>query len=194
MGRRPTALRDAELAALRESKFYTELTNMAVGCGSGLVAWVVSGATSAAAPITGGSSLIVTQVSAVAGYAGWASCFNSGFRLVSEAVAPEFNDWLDEQWAYTGLVNALDAVALIGGLTAASSTVKMALHLRNTTRKGMLEVLKGLDRQQRKKLATELIRINNPGISNSMLKAMLARVKCRSGSRRCRSTTQSSVS
>jgi hypothetical protein len=168
-----TALRDADYAARRESKFYTELTNVAVGCGSGVIAWVVSSATGAATPITGGASLIVTHASAVAGYAGWASCVNSGLRLMNEARLPEFNDWLDEQWAYTGLVNALDAVALIGGLTAAHSTVKMALHLRNTTGKGMLEVLKGLDRQQRKKLATELIRINNPGISNSMLKAML---------------------
>jgi hypothetical protein len=49
----------------------------------------------------------------------------------------------------------------------------MALTLRRTTGKGMVEVLKGLTRQERARIAEEVIRIENPGISNKALKTML---------------------
>jgi len=166
-------LRQVELAEQRESKFYSELTNVGFGCGGAAVSWGVAAISGSAAPISGGASLIVTKVALVAGYAGWISCGNSLIRLASEAWAPEVNDWLDTFAFYRVASNALDAIGLIGGLTAAAGTVKMALHLQRTTGKTMLQVLKGLSRQQRKELAEELIRINNPGISNKALKMFM---------------------
>jgi hypothetical protein len=168
-----TTLLNMEIAERRESKFYQELTNVGVGCGTAIAGWAMTAAFGAATPLTGGSSLFVAQMSAVAGYAGAISCANSGMRLASEAWAPEWNDWLDQSWIYTGVTNALDAIGLMGGVVATATTIKLVLHLSRTTSKSMFQILKGLSRQQRKTLMEELIRANNPGISNAMMKAIM---------------------
>ena len=49
----------------------------------------------------------------------------------------------------------------------------MALALRKSTGKAMVEVLKGLSRQERARIAEEVVRIQNPGISNSALKTLV---------------------
>ncbi len=56
----------------------------------------------------------------------------------------------------------------VGVAVTGATTLRMARAMRDTTGKSMLEVVKGLGRQQRKALAEEAIRFENPGISNSL--------------------------
>ena len=100
-------------------------------------------------------------------------CANSFVRIASEAGDPGLNDWLDrEQW-YIATAYALDTISVFGAAAATGTTLKMALALRKSTGKSMLQILKGLSRQERKHLAEELVRAENPGISNSKVKALV---------------------
>lgn len=167
------AMHHAETAAARDSRLYVELLSGALGCGSAAIGWVVFAGSLTAVPITGGASSFITVLSATAAGASTAQCLNSGVRVYNELESPGTNDWLDAQWWYTGLAKVLDVISLVGAASSASASLKMALTLRRTTGKTMVEVLKGLSRQERARIAEEVIRIENPGISNSALKTLM---------------------
>jgi hypothetical protein len=82
------------------------------------------------------------------------------------------NDWLDSQKWYTVIAKVLDVISLLQR-SSVRATVRMALGLRQSTGKTMLSVLQGLSRQERARIAEEVIRMENPGISNGALKTML---------------------
>jgi hypothetical protein len=64
-------------------------------------------------------------------------------------------------------------ISVAGGVASAGATLKMVFNLRKAGTP-IKEVLKGLGRQERKRLTEEIIRANNPGISNKVLKALVA--------------------
>lgn len=168
-----TTLKSTQAAEARESRFYSELFGGVMSCGAAAIGWVVIGGSSAAAPVTGGTSTFVAALAWGATLASSAQCATSGYRLYNEIANPQENDWLDSQGWYTTTARALDIVSLAGAGAATAVTVRAALVLRRTTGKSMVEVLKGLSRQERKRIAEEVIRLENPGISNSALKTML---------------------
>jgi hypothetical protein len=102
-----------------------------------------------------------------------AQCVISGVRIYNEISRPENNDWLDSQGWFRYTATILDGISLAGAGSSAATTVRMALTLRRTSGKSMQEVLKGLSRQERRRIAEEVIRMENPGISNGMLKVFL---------------------
>lgn len=61
----------------------------------------------------------------------------------------------------------------MGGVASAGATIKTVFNLRKAGTP-LKEALKGLNRQQRKRLTEEIIRANNPGISNKVLKLLVA--------------------
>lgn len=82
-------------------------------------------------------------------------------------------DWLDTQewYTYTGLF--IDALSLAGVVGAAATSIKTVIAVKKASYgKSVMEVLKGISRQERKKLAEEIARMQIPGISNKALKAM----------------------
>ena len=126
-----------------------------------------------ATPLTGGTSSIIAYLAAGAATASSIQCVNGLGRVAAEAYVPEKLDVLDSQGWYNKLSFALDAISLAGAVASTAITVKLALRLRANTGKSMLEVLKGLSRHERKKLAEEVVRIQNPGISNKQLKVLV---------------------
>jgi hypothetical protein len=160
-------------AQMRESRLYSELLGAGLGCAGAVVGWVVVGGSAGAAPITGGASTFITYLAVGAATASSLACGNSLARVAGELYAPEAVDLFDSNGWYTSTVAALDAVSLLGVGASTAATIKMALAVRATTGKSMLEVLKGLSRQQRKRLAEEVVRAENPSISNSALKALV---------------------
>ena len=72
-----------------------------------------------------------------------------------------------------GEAQALDVISLAGAASSYTATVKIVFTLRNATHKSFLEILKGLNRTERKRLTEEIIRINHPGISNGVLKQLV---------------------
>lgn len=165
----------SEVAEARDKKFNAELLNLGLSCGGALIAWGVTATATGAAPVTGGTSLIIAKFSAVAGWVGTAQCVNAGYRMWNETTHPERNDWLDDQAWYTSAMTAMDAIGLIGSAVSGAATIRMVQIARQGTGKSLLTVLKGLSRQERKKLTEEIIRAHNPGISGQEMKVLLSR-------------------
>ncbi|MCW8935153.1 MAG: hypothetical protein OQK98_10550 [Gammaproteobacteria bacterium] len=154
------------------SSFYSELASTGLSCGAAVLSWIAVGGSSAAIPVSGGTSAAITILAWGAATASSAQCANSAYRLYNETDYgnSEMNAWLDSQAWYNSTTTVLDIVSVAGGVAAAGATVKMALNLSKSTGKSFKEVLKQLTRHERKRLTEELIRAQNPGISNKALK------------------------
>lgn len=159
----------------RDSRFWSELLSTSLSCGAAALSWVAVGGSGAAVPISGGASSVITVLSYTAATASTAQCINSGYRLFNESSLgnPETNVRLDSQDWYVHTMTALDTVSVLGATAAAGATLKMTLQLSKSGTP-VKEVLKGLSRQQRKSLTADIIRAQNPGISNKALKALVA--------------------
>ena len=81
--------------------------------------------------------------------------------------------WLDSQEWYTTTSTALDAISLGGaaaGLKSAALTYRL---LNRSTSESVFSLLQKMGRADRARLTEEIIRIRNPGISNSGIKAAM---------------------
>lgn len=168
-----TTLHSESAAQGRESRLYIEIVSGLAGCSGAVISWIAVLGGAGAAPITGGASTFVVALGWAGAVAGTAQCLNSGVRIYGEVADRELNRELDSQGWYTGTMRALDAVSLLGAGVSTYATIRLTLALRATTGKSMLQVLQGLSRQQRRMLAEELIRRENPAISNTALKGLV---------------------
>lgn len=178
------AIEEDEVAAItrptpnsnkEDAKFYTELFSASLGCGAAALSWLIVFGGSAAIPISGGASTAVAILGYGAATASSIQCVNSFVRMTNESQygSTEVNRWLDSQEWYSHTMTALDVVSVAGGVASAGATLKMVLQLQKAGTP-ISAVLKGLSRQQRKQLTEEIIRGQNPGISNKALKALVA--------------------
>lgn len=156
-------------------RFYQELLSSGLSCGAAALSWIAVAGSSAAIPVSGGTSTAITVLSWSAATASSLQCSNSLMRLYNETDYgdPTVNQWLDSQEWYEHTSTALDVVSLLGVAAATGATIKMVNNLRKAGTP-LKQALQGLSRQQRKSLAEELIRAQNPGISNKALKALVA--------------------
>lgn len=159
----------------QDSGFWGELLNTSLSCGAAALSWVAVGGSGAAIPFSAGSSSVITVLSYTAATASSIQCLNSGYRLYNETSLgdAERNSKLDSQEWYQHTMTALDAISIAGAAAAAGATLKLTLQLSKSGTP-VKEVLKGLSRQQRKSLTEDIIRAQNPGISNKALKALVA--------------------
>lgn len=165
----------SEIAQARDKKFNAELLNLGLSCGGALVAWGITLTAAGAAPVTGGTSLIIAKFSSVAGWVGMAQCVNAGYRMWNETSHPERNDWLDDQQWYTATMTAMDGIGLAASAVTGAATLRMVQLARQGTGKSLLTVLKGLSRQERKKLTEEIIRAHNPTVTGQEMKVLISR-------------------
>lgn len=165
----------SEIAQARDKKFNAELLNLGLSCGGALIAWGITVTAAGAAPVTGGTSLIIAKFSTVAGWVGTAQCVNAGFRMWNETTHPERNDWLDDQQWYTATMTAMDGIGLAASVVSGAATIRMVQLARQGTGKSLMTVLKGLSRQERKKLTEEIIRAHNPRVSGQEMKVLISR-------------------
>lgn len=165
----------SEIAEARDKKFNAELLNLGLSCGGALLAWAVTATATGAAPVTGGTSLIIAKLSGVAGAAGTAQCINAGVRMASETFYPAINEWLDGQDWYNATMLAMDGLSLVSAVATGAGTIRMVQMARSSTGKSLLTILKGLSRHERKRLTEEIIRVRNPGISGHELKVFVSR-------------------
>jgi hypothetical protein len=163
-------LHTGSAAEARESQIYSNLLDVGLSCASAAIGWVVVAGSGAAAPVTGGASTFITVLGYAAAAASTAQCGNSVVRVYNEVSSPESNDKLDKEEWYTSTLKVLDAISLVSAGTATVSALRMAKVLRTATGKSTAQVLKGLSRQERRRITEETIRLANPGISNSAIK------------------------
>jgi len=159
----------------RDGRFLVELGGAALSCGAAFFSWVVVIGSGAAAPISGGTSAAVTVLAWSAAGATSLQCGNSVYRAFNETEYGDqaINDYLDsEQW-YQSTTTALDVISVLGVVASAGATLRVVLNLKKASSKSFKEILKGLNRHERKRLTEEIIRSQNPGISNKTLKALV---------------------
>ncbi len=170
-----TRIQHPQTSKQTEDRFYSELISTGLSCGAAVLSWLVIGGSSAAIPVSGGASTAITILAYSAATASSFQCTNSAYRLYNESDLgdPKKIQWLDSQDWYIHTSTALDAISLAGGITSAGATIKTILRLK-AAGTPFRESLKGLDRQSRKRLTEEIIRANNPNISNKTLKALVA--------------------
>ncbi|SBS31378.1 hypothetical protein MSP8886_02093 [Marinomonas spartinae] len=165
-------LREANAKA-REEQFHKELYSAIEACGPIVIGWIVVGATAAAAPISGGSTGIISMTVAAGTIAGTALCVNSANRALTAGVGyGDLLDMLDQNEWYQETISALNIISLAG--TAASS-VQIFRHIRSLKRLGhsYMDILKGLKREDRVHLTEEILRLKNPHVNNIALKRMI---------------------
>ncbi len=163
---------NAEVQRVRDERFHAELLNLGISCGGALLSWVGAVLSTGAAPVTGGLSLVITVATTAATISGYAQCGVAVYRVGAHLYDPQVTVDLDnEQW-YQILSTTMDIVGLAGAGATAASTTKAVLLMKNATGKSFANILKGLSRQERKRLTEEILRSTNPGLSNSKMKLM----------------------
>ncbi len=158
---------------IRESKLVEEVAGTVLSCGAAFLGWIVVLGSSAAIPLSGGTSSAITYLAVAASAASSAQCFNGIARSGLEVAAPQVNDFLDSQEWYQNMTTALDIISLAGAVAAGAATLKTVKLLMANSGKSASSILKGLSRSERKRLTQEVIRLNNPGVSNKLLKSMV---------------------
>ena len=162
----------AEVQQAMDERFHGELLNLAISCGGAVLSWVAVLISGAAAPVTGGLSLLITGAAYTATAAGYVQCGIAVARVIADRYSPQLTIELDNAEWYQTLSSALDIIGLAGAAAAAGATTKAVLLLKRSTGQSMTNIIRGLSRQERKRLTEEIMRSLHPGLSNSRLKLM----------------------
>lgn len=159
----------------KQDLFYQELLSSSLSCGAAALSWVAVAGSSAAIPVSGGASSVITVLAYGAAGVSSVQCINSAVRFYNETDfgSSEVNQWLDSQLWYTNTMTSLDAISVLGAAASMGATLRMVLNLR-LSGASVSTALKGLPRNTRKRLTEDLIRAQNSGISNGALKALIA--------------------
>ena len=158
----------------KESRLVGEIAGTALSCGAAFLGWIVVLGSSAAIPVTGGTSAAITYLSIGAASASTGQCLNGLYRTNNEIFSPEKNDWLDSQEWYQNTMTSLDVISIAGAAAAGAATLK-ATKLLMANGQTTASILNGFSRAQRKQLTTEIIRLNSPAAakSNQVLKRLV---------------------
>lgn len=156
----------------RESRLLLEVTGTALACAAAIIGIVVVLGGAAVSPLSAGTSLIVSGIGYAALGASGAQCINGIARTGTEIFKPEINDRLDSNEWYAKTLVALDAVSLLGVGTSTLTTIRWVKSLKSSTGKSMREVLRGLSRQERAKLTSDLLSLKDPKISKASIRLL----------------------
>ena len=142
----------------RESHIGRELANMGLSCGSAVLAGFAVAGGVGAAPVTAGASTAISVLTWSATVASGLQCLNSGWRVFNEVFNPSINDGLDSEKWYTVTSDVLDAISVAGGIAGLGQAAQAAIRLSRTSGRPLMEILKGMNRAERKRLAQDLAR------------------------------------
>lgn len=141
------------------SNLRSELLNMGLSCGSAALAGVAAAGGAGAAPVTGGASLAITVVVWAGALATAAQCGISTGRVINEIFDPGSNErYLDSEEWYQNASTALDAISVAGGVASLGQAAQAALRLSRTSGRPLTQILQGMNRAERKRLAQDLAR------------------------------------
>ena len=154
----------------RESRLVVEAINASLSCGAAVVGWIVVLSGSVALPFTAGVSSVVVVAGVSAALASSAQCLIGAVRTYNEKFSPADNDHMDDSDWYNAVSPVLDGVSLIGIGSGALTTVRLLKANKKTLGKSWYEILRGLSRQERKKLTNELLTLKDPSLTAKLLK------------------------
>jgi len=154
----------------RESELVFEAINASLSCGAAVLGWIVVLSGSVAIPFTAGVSSFVVAAGAAAAIASSTQCVIGSIRTFNEQYRPGENDHMDDSDWYNTVTPILDGVSLIGIGASTLTTVRLLKATKKTLGKSWFELLRGLSRQERKKLTTELLTLRDPSLTAKTLK------------------------
>ncbi|HAW92071.1 MULTISPECIES: hypothetical protein [unclassified Arsukibacterium] len=159
----------------RESKVIWEAAGLVLSCSAMVLSWVVLIGGSAAIPLTGGVSAAGVVIAKAGVAITTVQCINATGRTIAESVAPEKLDSLDSNEWYTHTTLALDAISVGFAIHSSASLVKNYQRLKAASGLSPKQFLGSLNRQERKRITEEIIRLDNPSsmVSNRALKRMV---------------------
>ncbi|MDC9612740.1 hypothetical protein PSI19_02350 [Xenorhabdus khoisanae] len=161
-----------------EPSLMLEIGSTALSCGGALVSGFGLLGSGVLVPFSGGTSTPLVLLS----YAGLAAsglqCLNGGYRIYQLTGAGkeggEHVAWLDSQGWYITTTTILDTISLASGAAALRESFKTYKIMRTASPRKASEWLKSMPRHERKRLTEEIMRYNNPGISNQAIKKAIA--------------------
>ncbi|MDE9536437.1 hypothetical protein [Xenorhabdus bovienii] len=157
-----------------EPSLVWEIGSTAISCGGAVLSVLGLLGSGIAVPFTGGMSTPL----AILAYGGIAAsglqCVNGGYRIYQLTGAGkegvEHVAWLDSQDWYVTTTTLLDVISLASGATVLNEAYKTYKIMKATSPRSASEWLKKMPRHERKRLTEEIMRHNNPGISNQAIK------------------------
>lgn len=158
---------------IRESKLVGEVAGSVLSCGAAVLGWIVVLGSGAAIPLTAGTSVAVSYLAVAASSASTLQCIDGLVRTGSEIFDPRLVDALDSEEWYSTTTATLDVISLAGAGAAGAATLKAFKLLQAASLKSSKVILQGLSRAEKKRLTHEIIRMNQPGISNRVLKRLI---------------------
>ncbi|MGG2398335.1 NAD synthetase [Pseudomonas sp. SH1-B] len=156
----------------RESRLLAESVNTSLACAGAVLGWIAIIGGSAIIPFTGGASLVITSLGVAAASASSLQCVAGAARVYTEINNPEALDKLDSEEWYQNTSKALDIISL-GGVAGSGATILRVMNMRKAmTGRSWYQSLKGLSRQERRRLTNEILENRNPALTPAMRKAL----------------------
>ncbi|MGH8416949.1 MAG: NAD synthetase [Pseudomonas sp.] len=140
----------------RESGLVLEAVGAFFACGGAILSWCVVYGGVMAAPLTLGTSAVFTILGKAAVVAGTIQCGIAVARVAGELLDPSIVDDVDSNIWYQWITAILDGITLAGASASVFVTVRYVLATKAATRKSYAEILRGLSRQERLALTTEV--------------------------------------
>jgi hypothetical protein len=161
-------------SAVAQPSLALELAGLGLNCAGAVLSWGAFVGEVAAVPVSGGTTAALSLLTWTAAGATSLQCLNSIVRSYDVAVqGGEWTVWLDSHDFYVDAAYILDGISLAGAAAAGAATVRTVLALERATGRELPDILKGLSRAERKRLTQEIIRMQRPGISNSVMKSLI---------------------
>ncbi|MCO8171379.1 NAD synthetase [Pseudomonas sp. 21LCFQ02] len=158
----------------RESRLLSESFNTSMSCAGAVLGWIAIIGGTAIIPFTGGMSTLITAAGWAATGASSLQCVAGLSRVGMEMVAPAALDALDTEEWYQNASQALDIVALTGVAATGLTIAKLMSVRKAMTGRSWYQSLKNLNRQERKRLTDELLKIQDPALTPKLRKALQA--------------------
>ncbi|MCR9575906.1 hypothetical protein NB501_10615 [Vibrio alginolyticus] len=156
-----------------KSRFNQELLSASISCIGAAIGWIGVVGSGLTIPVSSPVGVTMSYISHAATVAATAQCAIGVARTRMVSKSPDKLSDIDSNEWYQDTTKALDYISLAGAGASGYQTIKMVQSLKQTTKKGVPEILKGLNRQERTRLTKEIIRKNLPSISNKARKQLM---------------------
>lgn len=156
----------------RESRLVAESVNTSLACAGAVLGWIAIIGGTAIVPFTGGASLVIAAVGVSAAGASTAQCGIGTMRVLNEVNDPTRNDELDSEEWYQNMSRALDVVSLAGVASTGATVVRVMNMRKAMTGRSWHQSLRGLSRQERRRLTNEILENRNPALTPALRKSL----------------------
>ena len=162
----------AQKAPSPKPTFFKDLLSAGINCCSAVLTGAATATEAAAAPVTGGGSLALAYITGAGALATSLQCGLSVGRIVDYFIDPDLTAYLDSDDWYNSANDLLDYIAIAGAAASLGQAAQGLIRLQKASGKPFKEMLKGMSRAERKRLARELAEYAGTK-SNQQFKALV---------------------